>query len=417
MTPSIELLPHQLAYVSDISTRHIGLCAGFGAGKTYAFCVKAVFLASLNIGYAGVLLEPTNSLVKIILQPKFEDVLRDMRVPFTLKQMPVPIYTLHFQHGDAVIMMMSAENYTRHIGYEVAHIGIDEIDTIKKDIAEVMFQKLQGRMRVGKTKQIYIASTPEGFSWMYDFFVKNAKTNRRLIKARTVDNPMLDPDYIENLMADYPPQLIAAYLEGEFINLTSGTIYDSFDRRANHTDLVFAQLPPATPLHIGMDFNVNKCSAIVHVVDKDRVYAIDEILGGKNTTQMIEIIKRCYPKNPIFIYPDSSGKSQKTNASSTDIVLLQQAFGNQRVKYHSTNPFVRDRIGAMNAMFCNAKGDRRYLVNTNKCVGYTEALEQQVYTKAGEPDKKHDQDHPNDSAGYVIHYMFPIKGKATLRTY
>lgn len=42
----------------------------------------------------------------------------------------------------------------------------------------------------------------------------------------------------------------------------------------------------------------------------------------------------------------------------------------------------------MNAMFCNANGERRYLVNVQNCPVYTESLEQQVWAANGEPDKK-----------------------------
>ena len=41
----------------------------------------------------------------------------------------------------------------------------------------------------------------------------------------------------------------------------------------------------------------------------------------------------------------------------------------------------------MNGMFCNAEGERRYLVNAEKCPTYAECLEQQAWAANGEPDK------------------------------
>jgi hypothetical protein len=41
-----------------------------------------------------------------------------------------------------------------------------------------------------------------------------------------------------------------------------------------------------------------------------------------------------------------------------------------------SNPPVKDRINAMNAMFCNAQGERRYLVNAEACPTYADHLEQ-----------------------------------------
>ena len=69
---------------------------------------------------------------------------------------------------------------------------------------------------------------------------------------------------------------------------------------------------------------------------------------------------------------------------------------------------------AMNAMFCNAKGERRYLVNTDKCPGYADSLEQQPWADNGEPDKKGDLDHPNDAGGYFIHHDYPLIKPASI---
>jgi len=67
----------------------------------------------------------------------------------------------------------------------------------------------------------------------------------------------------------------------------------------------------------------------------------------------------------------------------------------------------------MNAMFCNAKGERRYLVNTDTCPSYADSLEQQPWADNGEPDKTGDLDHPNDAGGYFIHYEYPAIKPAT----
>ena len=63
----------------------------------------------------------------------------------------------------------------------------------------------------------------------------------------------------------------------------------------------------------------------------------------------------------------------------------------------------------MNAMFCNAKGERNYYVNVAECPHYVDALEQQVYNERGEPDKKSGLDHVTDAPGYFIVREFPIE--------
>lgn len=447
------LLKHQKAFIADTNTRYLGLVGGYGCGKTRAFCLKAIQLASLNVGYTGMLCEPTNTMLYDVLIPEFTTLLEEYGIPFDYKQSPRPTFTLHFANGSSEIKMRSAENFGRLVGLNLGWFGVDEIDTAfnrKKDKIMQMWRVLISRLRArAPVTQGFVCSTPEGFGFLYEFFVKEieeadilGKTlDRRMIQAKTMDNPHLDPEYLSDLMTQYPPNLLKAYMEGKFVNLNTATIYDSFDRNLNNdrttlesfeTDVAKGIYMPVnvpahvnmnalhqmhqqaqwnaankrTPIHIGMDFNVGKCAGVVHIIDAIGPIAVDELMGIKNTEEMIKEIKRRYPGRQIYVYPDSSGKSEKSNSSQTDINLLKGAGFN--VEFNSKNPLVVDRINSMNAMFCNGEGHRRYRVNVEMCPKYTMALEQQTYDNQGKPDKSHDQDHPNDAAGYFIWKKFPL---------
>jgi hypothetical protein len=114
----------------------------------------------------------------------------------------------------------------------------------------------------------------------------------------------------------------------------------------------------------------------------------------------------------IRVYPDASGGSRKSvNASTSDLALLRDA--GFAVSAGSANPPVKDRVNSMNAMFCNAKGERRYFVNADACPNYAEALERQAWDKSGEPDKTSGYDHVNDSAGYYIVRDFSCARRGT----
>ncbi len=230
-----------------------------------------------------------------------------------------------------------------------------------------------------------------------------------LVQASTFDNELnLPPDYIPSLMGSYPEQLIMAYLNGQFVNLTSGTIYTAYDRKLNASQ---ETIQPGEPLFIGMDFNVGKMSAVVHVKRLGLPHAVDEIINGYDTPDMIKKIKERYwlydgsdyrNTRQIRVYPDASGDSRKSvRASETDISLLKQA--GFIVSALGANPPVKDRINSMNAMFCNAAGQRRYRVNADKCPTYADDLEQQIWNDQGEPDKKQGNDHRPDAGGYFIH--------------
>lgn len=427
MKINFPLLPHQRKFLENTTDRHLGLIGGFGCGKTQAFIYKTIHLAFLNVGHTGVVTEPSFDLVREMLVPYFEETLERYNVPYKLTMSPYPKLILEFEKGTTKILLRSGENYTKAIGFNLAFAGCDEMDTSPLETARQMHIKLMGRLRANAPFiQFYTTSTPEGFRYLHEFFVKDARErekkgfpiNRSFIQARTYDNPFLPEEYINDLKSNYPANLIDAYLEGKFTNLTSGTVYYNFDRKRNHTDVTLEDSRFKNhPIHIGQDFNVGKMSSVVHVVDKGKPYAVDEFMGLRNTSAVIEAVKSRYRNlnRPIYFYVDASGKSQHTNASASDVALLKSAFDG--VFHPNRNPFISDRVGSMNHSFLNGQGDINYRVNTHRCPLYTETLEQQAYDKAGKPEKRMDMDHPNDAGGYFIHYMYPLSGKPTLHQF
>jgi hypothetical protein len=235
-----------------------------------------------------------------------------------------------------------------------------------------------------------------------------------------MDNPYLPANYIETLMESYTPQQLEAYLNGEFVNLTSGNVYHRFDRTRNHSPRTL-QLNDVS--HIGMDFNVEKMNAVLHVVDEKEIdwnvidvntgnisvnrkvvrikTAVDEIVGAYDTAEMIKLVKDKYPNHRIIVYPDASGGNRNSSSSKSDIDLLKGA--GFVVRKLSKNPFVKDRVNAVNLGFLDTAGNIIYYVNTDTCPNYTEALERQTY-KNGEPDKSSGFDHITEAGGYFAYY-------------
>jgi hypothetical protein len=395
-----DLHPGQLEFVDDQTTQILGVSAGYGAGKTRALCAKAVHLAAVNQGFIGAVMEPTGPLIRDIWQNDFDDFLESYDIPYTFRASPLPEYVLHLPLGDTKILCRSFENWTRIIGLNLAWVLADEIDTVAPSIASRAFPKILGRLRSGNIRQFGAASTPEGFRWMFNTFASEdalARTDRKLIKMRTQDNPYLPPDFIERLQANYDPNLLRAYLDGEFINLTTGTIYDRFDR-AKH---VITELPSIDnePLRVGIDFNVTNMSAVIGIRSGNGLVIIDEISGAHDTDALGAEIRRRYPDHRIYGYPDASGGNRSTNAAQTDIQILgTYGISNQSPK---ANPPVRDRLAAVQALLENGKGEIRLRIS-HACKRMIECLELQCYTEKGDPDKDAGHDHMNDALGYVI---------------
>ena len=406
-----DLHPGQLAFVDDTATQILGISAGYGAGKTRALCAKAVMLAAANQGFIGAVMEPTGPLIRDIWQNDFDDFLEAYDIPYTFRASPLPEYTLHLPGGDTKILCRSFENWSRIIGLNLAWVLADEIDTVTPSIANKAFPKILGRLRSGNVRQFAAASTPEGFRWMWNTFGSDdakARADRHLIKMRTVDNPHLPPDFIERLQANYDPSLLKAYLDGEFVNLTTGQVYDRFDR-AKH---IVTDLPDISrePLRVGVDFNVGNMSAVIAIRQGNSLLVVDEISGAHDTDALAQSIKSRYPTHRIYVYPDASGGNRSTNAAQTDIQILESyGMSNQSPR---ANPPVRDRVAAVQALLENGKGQVRLQI-ASSCRKVIECLELQSYNEKGEPDKDAGYDHMNDALGYIIWREFnPLHANA-----
>lgn len=388
--------------------------AGYGSGKSYVGCIAQCQHyyrhPRINQGYFA----PSYPQIRDIFYPTMEEVAYNMGLAIKVN---VSDKEVHFYSGNryrGTTICRSMDRPSTIVGFKIGNALVDELDVMSAIKAKYAWRKIIARMRYNDPtlrNGIDVTTTPEGFKFVYEQFSKLPQEKPQLqktygiIHASTYENAAnLPEDYISSLVASYPEQLISAYLNGQFVNLTSGTIYHKFDRKQNGST---ETIKDGEPLYIGMDFNVGKMAAVVHVKRDGLPHAVDEIVNGYDTPDVIRIIKERYPTNQVRVYPDASGDNRKSvNASKTDISELQQA--GFMVVARASNPFVKDRINAMNAMFCNGEGERRYFVNADKCPNYASCLEQQVWGQNGEPDKTAGKDHHNDAGGYFICYDYPI---------
>ena len=379
------------------------MVAGFGAGKTQALTFRALRLIFSNGGDVAYYL-PNYPLVRTIAYPRFQQALDDLGVPYDLNRSE---HVLRVNNKQIIFRTM--ENPDTIVGYEVGDSLVDELDTLPTQKASEVWNKIIARNRQkkpdGTQNTVAVGTTPEGFRFVYDKWMKNRTESYELIKAPTYSNPHLPAGYVDSLRETYPSNLLNAYIEGEFVNLAAGSVYVNYDRELNNSKI---EANTSETLHVGMDFNVNNMSAAIHVMRDGKAYAVDEIIGGQDTPAVIKIIKNRYPNNPVIVYPDASGGSTNTtNAGTSDIILLKNA--NFSVNAPKANGRVRDRVSAVNMALCNNDGQRLYYVNVDKCPNIALGLEQQAYDKNGEPDKRAGFDHLNDAVGYFVVRKMPIK--------
>ena len=424
MTPAVPTLNEPQKRFLDLPHKYRAFVAGFGSGKTWvgcaAICKHAYKWPKINVGYFA----PTYGHIRDIFYPTIEEVAADwgLNVKIHLANKEVDIYV--GRHYRMTVLCRSLEKPADIVGFKIGYALIDELDLLKKDKAELAWRKIMARMRQnsdGLKNGIDISTTPEGFKFVYNQFVSQIRDTPSLAKtygmvqASTYENSdNLPSDYISSLRESYPPQLVEAYLHGQFTNLLSGSVYNRFDRALNHTD---EEIKEYEPLHIGMDFNVMNMTATINVVRQGSPLQLGELCGVRDTPEMAKMIQDRFINkgHPVTVYPDASGQNTSSKSASESDLSILQKYG-IRIDVNPSNPAVKDRVNAVNAQILNDYGVRNFKINTNLCPVTTEAFEQQAYDRNGEPDKTTGHDHMMDAEGYFLVKRFPIKSTANRQT-
>lgn len=398
--------PQAEFFVSE--AKYPAFVGGFGSGKSETLAQRAIADAAHSAKALIGIYAPSYDLLKLVNMSRIELKLHEHGIRHKAHTQDKAIYTSHPGFGDFIFRTMDAPE--RIVGYETFRAHADELDTLKTEHARNAWNQIIARNRQrladrpGAQNRASAYTTPEGFRFTHDRWVVNATPDYRLYRAPTYSNPFLPADYIDGLRASYPAQLIDAYIEGHFVNLTSGTVYSSYDRvRCETSEVIRA----GEPLFIGQDFNVGQMASVIAVRRVDGFHAVQELAGILDTPELIRVLRERFAGHPIRLYPDASGNSRKTvDASRSDLILLREA--GLKVVVNPTNPAVRDRIVSVN----HALEAGRLRVNSRACPVLAAALEQQAYAKNGEPDKEGGFDHPCDALGYLAVKEMPVRRPA-----
>tara|TARA_R110000850_G_scaffold276019_1_gene416694 strand:+ start:519 stop:1760 length:1242 start_codon:yes stop_codon:yes gene_type:complete len=391
-------------FLNGLNTKYRAYVGGFGSGKTFIGCIDLLNFFGKHPGTLQGYFSISYPSIRDIFYPTFEEAANMLGFTVVIRESnkEVHVYRNGFYYG--TVICRSMDNPASIVGFKISRALVDEIDVLPKAKANTAWNKIVARMRLkidGVVNSIGVTTTPEGFLFVYSKFKKEPTKSYSMVQASTYENEKYLPeDYIDTLKETYPGELINAYIEGEFVNLTSGTVYTEFDRVTHNTDVTW---DGREPLHIGMDFNVCNMSSVISVIRNNVCYDVGEIVGGYDTPSMIISIQERYQKCQINIYPDSSGKNRNAQSASESSIQLLRAAKFQ-VYAKTKNPFVKDRVLAMNTSFTKKK----HFVNVSQCPTHAANLEQQVYNTAGEPDKSAGNDHTNDANGYLISYKYAV---------
>lgn len=393
---------------------------GYRSGKTFVGCVRLWSLAArfpgIKLGYFA----PTYPMIQDIFYSTIAEVGEalsnewglNLSVDINISRKEVKLIIDDVEY--AMVKCRAMEHAHRIVGFDINHAQIDEIDTMKMNKADQAWKKIIARMSSVRkdypVNTVDFTTTPEGFNFVHNLFVVRLEEDPAIagdysiVKASTRQNAKnLPDDYIQSLYNTYPSNLVDAYVDGEFVNLTSGTVYYTYKRQEcrSHEEIVAGET-----LFIGQDFNVGKMASTVYVQRGKIWHAVAELVNLFDTPDVVRVIKERWQDNGhhIVMYPDASGKNRKSNqASTSDIAMLQQAKFDVRV--NAANPAVKDRVLSMN----KALESGLIKINDKNCPNTARGLEQQSYDENGEPDKSGGVDHQNDATTYPIAYEMPVR--------
>lgn len=401
---------HQKEFHNDDVSRFIHLSTGFGGGKTFALCQKALKLSFLNAPYHGGLVAPDFKEFKKDVLPEMEDILDSNNIPYRYHKTD---HFFSFPWTKGKLFVASADKSIR--GPNWAYALINEVTLIPL----TRFKEVIGRVRVkgAKFPQVCSVGTPEGYAnEYYEYMIKNPPKGMKVIYGSTDANAHnLHENYIENLENAYDQKWVEAYRKGLWVNMAENLFYYSYNPILNHNTKI--KIEDFDQFHVSMDFNVDPFCATVWGYDS-KLFGVDQVklkgAQGYRTENMIEALKvRGYTPLNTIIYPDPAGRARSTKGQPDNVILKNAGY---EVRVKSVAPSFRQRQLNVNNLL--DKGMIQF--HPVRCEGLKtdfESVEQDIITlekKKNSPDLTHF----SDGLDYMCDILFPFSGnaKATVQT-
>lgn len=288
---ALRALPAQRKLLK--STAHIvSFVGGYGSGKTRGAVMKSIQLGMANAPCVGIFVEPTYTMVRDVAMRSFEDFLTEHSVPYRMNK------TEHWLRvADKFdILFRSGDQPERLVGINAGWAGIDEPAHQDETVAKVVLSRIRDPR--AKLKQLFLTGTPEGFNWFYNW---SHGDGVEVIRARSTDNPYLDPVYIEKMRQMYTEEEVQAYINGEFVRFEGGW-YQKRPKILPHDDLFGFKAyrhPHETSgqIVIGVDSGggVDRDSSAVAVIDKEDLGLCATWMSNTATVdQLCEQVQRAY---------------------------------------------------------------------------------------------------------------------------
>jgi len=448
----------QYDFVSDLSTFLVAAVGGIGSGKTFGlgFFITSHMFAEAGTGTIGGIFANTYKQLEQSTLPALWEQLEAMGMShgedFVYNREPPKTWTetdsktgevtrfrSRFRKHNGVLsvrdwgqaVVRSLENYDSIRGMTLGWAAVDEL----RDAKHKAFLVLLGRIRCRKARQrlIRIATSPNGFDWIYKELIINAakmppSAARRVIHMPTECNPDLPADYTEMLAASFTGKYAQQELKGMFVAVTEGAVYHAFNRQRHVDPTITAD--PRLPFHVTWDFNRNPfCVEIAQLQSTlggyggQRLVVIDEVVEvdigtTEMCTKVVERIKQISGMPPgekpaVIVYGDPAGNQRRTASnlqSDYDVIErdLPPLVASMAKKYQRETYSVIETVNATNALMARPTA---FAIHP-RCEQSIRDFEMVAWKKGtSDMDKTTDKSltHTSDGIRYLIGELFPIR--------
>ena len=224
-TIEIDLLKHQFEFITS-PHQIVLLDGGFGAGKTEPLCEWA--LSECDAYPKNLILlgrEEYEDLRDSTLK-SFFDVLDKCELPRGFNEQK-RTYT-HPNGSEIMFRHLSEPAGLKNLN--LGAVGIDQGEESKPESFDLLLGRLR---RPNSSRKFRITSNPNGHDWIWQLFYgpdaviwesKNiqesatispdARSDYKVIRCTSMDNPYLPDGYIARMLSDYPPEFIQQYVYG-----------------------------------------------------------------------------------------------------------------------------------------------------------------------------------------------------------
>lgn len=310
----IELLPKQREFVLN-KKKYSCFSGGYGSGKTYAGCSRALMLSTLyenNVGLIGRLTYPelrstTRKTFFEITPPSYYDD-REGGVWKTSENYLRLINgsEIYFMHLDTV---SESELRSLNLGW----FYIDQAEEISSRVWDVLISRL--RLANVPRRFGFITCNPDPTTWIYEKFKRPQDEGRiekdySIVESTSYENPYLPEGYAEGLEKSYDPEIAARYIYGRW-DAFEGLIYKEFDASV-HVIRPFP-VPKEWEVIVGIDHGmVNPTAALWAAIDFDgNIFIFDSYYSAGIVSQHAkEILSRHTDRTISAYYIDPSTQAK-----------------------------------------------------------------------------------------------------------